>query len=50
MVMGSSNWSQGGFVTNVEANLLIRLDLSHDSHLTVYRRVTECFDSYWSEQ
>ena len=49
LIIGSSNWGEGGLVTNVEANIAVHLDLSDTSHAELYNRVTECFESYWSE-
>ena len=49
LIIGSSNWGEGGLVTNVEANIVVHLDLSNESHATTYNRVAECFEMYWSE-
>lgn len=49
MIVGSSNWSYSGFVANVEANLLIRLDLRDSDHLQCYETVIACFKDYWQE-
>ena len=48
LIVGSSNWGQGGLVNNVEANVAVHLDLSKESHEVVYDRVVECFEVYWS--
>ncbi len=49
LIVGSSNWGQGGLVNNIEANLAVHLDLSEESHKLVYSRVVECFEVYWSD-
>ncbi len=49
-VIGSSNWSYGGLVDNVEVNVLLRLDLSAQEQLVIYERLSECFATYWKEQ
>jgi len=50
LIVGSSNWTGGGLVTNVEASIAVHLDLSIKPHEELYNRVVECFESYWSEQ
>ena len=50
LIVGSSNWSDGGFVNNIEANIAVHLDLSIDSHRAIYDRVAGCFERYWSER
>lgn len=49
LIVGSSNWSGGGLVTNVEANIVVHLDLSDESHAVIYGRVVNCLEMYWSE-
>ena len=49
LIVGSSNWGNGGLVNNIEANVLVHLDLSVESHLAVYERVSECFTTHWSD-
>jgi hypothetical protein len=49
LFVGSSNWSEGGFLRNVEANALITLDLSDDDHRKCYDEIVNCFESYWQE-
>ena len=49
LIVGSSNWGEGGLVTNIEANIAVHLDLSKSSHEHIYDRVVECFDDFWSE-
>lgn len=50
LIIGSSNWTGGGLVTNVEASIAAHLDLSIKQHKKIYDRVVECFEIYWSEQ
>lgn len=49
VIVGSSNWSHGGFVDNVEANVLVWLDLTEQDHRACYDRFAELFDRYWKE-
>lgn len=49
LIVGSSNWTGGGLVTNVEASIAVHLDLSIKQHEELYDRVVECFEIYWSE-
>jgi HKD family nuclease len=49
LIIGSSNWSQGGMLTNVEASALIHLDLSDEEHLTTFEKMEFYFNEYWSE-
>ena len=49
LIVGSSNWGEGGLVTNVEANVAVHLDLSKSSHADLYAKVDDCFEVYWSE-
>ena len=49
LIIGSSNWSGGGLVTNVEANIAVHLDLSDESHAGIYNRMADCLAMYWSE-
>lgn len=49
LIVGSSNWGEGGLITNIEANIVVHLDLSDASHAELYTRVNDCFASYWSE-
>jgi HKD family nuclease len=50
IVVGSSNWSTGGLWKNVEANVILRLDLSKKEHMACLEQVQQCFDNYWMEQ
>ena len=49
LIVGSSNWGEGGLVTNIEANIAVHLDLSDKSHAEVYDKIAKCFEDYWSE-
>ncbi len=49
LIIGSSNWSHGGMVSNVEADVVIHLDLSDKEHLATYEKMSSCFVDYWSE-
>lgn len=49
LIVGSSNWGEGGLVTNVEANIAVHLDLSKSSHEQIYAQIVECFVEFWSE-
>ncbi len=50
LVVGSSNWSTGGFWENVEVNVILRLDLGKKDHSASYHQIQACFDDYWMEQ
>lgn len=47
--IGSSNWSRGGLLDNVEANLLLELNLSLESDLEVFKEIQAVFGNYWIE-
>ena len=49
LIVGSSNWGEGGLVTNIEANIVVHLDLSDSSHAELYDKVAGSFEAYWSE-
>ena len=49
LIIGSSNWSRGGFTHNIEANALINLDLSDPEHLESFNEIEEYFKPYWQE-
>jgi HKD family nuclease len=49
LIIGSSNWTQGGFQRNVEANVLLRLDLSDREQKGAYDRTVDVFHTYWRE-
>lgn len=50
LILGSSNWSHGGLVDNVEANAIIHFDLDDPEHGKTHARLVECFEMYWSEE
>lgn len=50
LIVGSSNWSTGGFWDNVEVNVIVLLDLGDESHKACYEQVQSCFEAYWVEQ
>jgi HKD family nuclease len=47
LVVGSSNWSTGGLCTNVEANLVVTLDLSSGPARRLHSRVRRILARYW---
>ena len=49
LIVGSSNWSHGGLVDNVEANVIVKLDLDDPEHRTCYDEILEYFKIYWQE-
>jgi HKD family nuclease len=50
VIVGSSNWSAGGLVENVEANVIVNLDLGMPDHLESFRSLKDVFDRYWTEE
>ncbi len=48
-IIGSSNWSAGGFHHNVEVNVVLRLDLSNEAHRLSYQSLRHHFMTYWQE-
>lgn len=49
VVVGSSNWSTGGLLNNIEANVIVRLDFDQPGHRKFYDDVLAYFTMYWSE-
>jgi HKD family nuclease len=49
LIIGSSNWSEGGFLGNIEANVLISLDLTQEPHQKHYQSLQTAFLKYWQE-
>lgn len=47
LIVGSSNWSQGGFVNNIEANVMIDLDLENDDDKNVYSAMLNYIVTFW---
>ncbi|HEU0013248.1 MAG TPA: phospholipase D-like domain-containing protein [Longimicrobium sp.] len=50
VIIGSSNWSRGGLVDNVEANVALHLDLSDEDHRALFEEIRMNFEKYWSEE
>ena len=50
LIVGSSNWSEGGFINNIEVDVIIRLDLKKPDHLACYNKIVEHIEDYWQEQ
>lgn len=48
LILGSSNWGEGGFVRNIEANVALTLDLQDGDTLREYRRLVGYFERYWT--
>jgi phosphatidylserine/phosphatidylglycerophosphate/cardiolipin synthase-like enzyme len=49
VVIGSSNWSAGGFHDNVEASVVVELDLAQPGHREGYVQLRDYFTNYWQE-
>ena len=49
MIVGSSNWSHGGFIENVEANLITRLNLEDPDDHRAFAAVMDYFATYWRD-
>jgi len=49
LIIGSSNWSTGGFWENIEVNVLIHLELNREDHGRCYQHLLSCFENYWSD-
>jgi len=49
LIIGSSNWSRGGLIDNVEANIALNLDLEQEEHQQCYQEVVEHLETYWRE-
>jgi HKD family nuclease len=49
LIVGSSNWSDGGLVNNIEANVLLKLELDKEDHKQCYQMISEYFATYWTE-
>lgn len=49
VIVGSSNWSEGGLVNNVEANVVAHLDLNNPEHREFHAMLGSIFHEYWRE-
>ena len=49
VILGSSNWSEGGLVQNVEANVVMRLDLEENDQRNAFDELRQLFQRYWTE-
>lgn len=49
VVIGSSNWSAGGFHDNVEANVVVELDFARPGHREGFVELRDYFVTYWQE-
>lgn len=49
VMVGSSNWSEGGLVGNVEANVVLALDFDEPGNREMYQQLLATFSTYWSE-
>jgi len=47
--VGSSNWSSGGLLGNIEANLFIELNLKNEGDLETFNQILDKFHRYWTE-
>lgn len=48
-IVGSSNWSEGGLVANVEANVVMSLDFEVPGNRELYAQLRSYFDTYWKD-
>lgn len=49
LIMGSSNFTEGGLVNNIEANIVINFDLTKGDHIQEYEKLNNYFNKYWTE-
>ena len=49
LIIGSSNWTQGGLQRNVEVNVVLRLDLKDAEQMATYEKTREIYQTYWKE-
>lgn len=49
VIVGSSNWTRGGLIENVEANVLVRFDLTQQKHKAEFEKLTATMKRYWTE-
>lgn len=50
LILGSSNWSEGGFVENIEANVMLLFELTNPEHHRAYNDLVSHFTTYWREE
>lgn len=49
LIIGSSNWTDSAFRNNVEANVVLKLDLSREPDVDNYMMLQKHFHDHWSE-
>lgn len=49
LIIGSSNWTQGGLQRNVEVNVVLHLDLKDTEQRATYEKTREIYQTYWKE-
>lgn len=49
LIVGSSNWGEGGLVTNIEANVVLRMNLQDDETRQQYECLVGYFQRFWTE-
>lgn len=49
LIVGSSNWSMGGLVDNIEVDVAIKLNLTERDHLACYNKMIKHIHDYWHE-
>ena len=49
LIVGSSNWSMGGLVDNIEVDVAIKLNLNEQDHLACYKKMIGHIHDYWHE-
>ena len=49
LIVGSSNWTRGGFINNIEANVLVNFNLIESEHQECYQNLNSYFEEYWKE-
>jgi len=50
LIVGSSNWSMGGFINNIEVDVVVKLNLNVADHLACYNKIVKHIEDYWQEQ
>lgn len=49
VIVGSSNWTEGGLAENVEANVSVRFDLNQKDHRIEFDEIKGILERYWTE-